>query len=212
MGKRTKRFLHCKKQYQADNHCKDCKEYDIVVLKGFANNLVIELGRTYNLLDYSIFEDSRICLEKINNSQFLMDVINYNGSNVAICTYESFIGLCSKFQSIEILNKKFCVLENNLFDLYQNPTNASIPDFDSKQFEEIESTSPIYSLFYSYCVHEEGVECLQYIDSCYYENQISKVCLVTPSQFVDSGIVSSQGDCMYISTKDGTLGSLLTEI
>lgn len=191
---------------------KDCKEYDIVVLKGFANNLVIELGRIYNLLDYSIFEDYRICLEKINNSQFLMDVINYNGSRVAICTYESFIGLCSKFQSIEILNKKFCVLENNLFDLYQNPTNASIPDFDSKQFEEIESTSPIYSLFYSYCVHENGVEHIQYIDSCFYENQITKIYLVPPLQFIDYGVIYSADNCIYISEQDGSLDSLLTEL
>ena len=187
---------------------KDCKEYDVVVLKGFANNLVIELRKTYNLLDYSIFEDYQICLDKINNSQFLMDVINYNGSKIAICTYESFLALCSKFQSIEILNKKFCVLENNLFELYPNPTGISIPDFDSKQFEEVEGTSPIYSLFYSYCIHVEGVEYIQYIDSCFYEHHIKRISLVEPIQFNDCGIVNTIGENLYISTQDGSLDIL----
>lgn len=191
---------------------KDCTGYDIVVLKGFANSLVVELGLIYNSLDSSIFEDDVINLEKINNNQFLLNVINYNDSAVAICTYESFISMCSKFQSLEILNKKICVLENNLFDLYQNPTNISIPDFDSKQFEDTETPTQLYSLFYSYCTHEGGLEYIQYIDTCFYENQVERIFLADPIQFKTYGIISSLEDCTYISTKDGSLDSLLHEM
>lgn len=191
---------------------KDCIGYDIVVLKGFANSLVLKLSEQYNLLDHSIFVNDLICLEKINNNQFLIDVMNYNDSTVAICSYESFISMCSKFQSLEILNKKFCVLENNLFELYPNPTGISIPDFDSKQFEEVEGTSPIYSLFYSYCIHVDGGEYIQYIDSCFYEHHIKRISLVEPILFNDCGIVNSIGDNMYISTQDGSLDILLKEL
>ena len=149
------------KQY-IDSYCGD---YDIIVLKGFSPSIISELGSYYSLLDSYIIEDDKISLDKINESQLMLSIIGNNDEKKAVCTCESLIKMCTQITGLDILQKKICVLENNFYKLYPNPTSTDIPDFDSEDFMDTEGQTNIYCAFYSYCICEKGEQRIQYIDN-----------------------------------------------
>lgn len=141
----------------------ECQDFDLIVLKGFSPNLIVELGKTFDLLDGYAIVDDKIVLENINETQLMLSIICHTSSVKALCTCESLIKMCTQITGLGILQKKICVLDNNMLELYPNPSNADIPDFDSESFMDTDNDSALYSLFYSFCICENGEQRVQYI-------------------------------------------------
>lgn len=193
---------------------RDCQEYDFIVLKGFSPILLWELRDEFVLLDDYIFEEGKIVLENINENRLMLSIISYNEGKKAICTCESFIKLCTQITGLDILGKKICVLENNLLELYPNPSNVDIPDFDSSEFENTDNDTALYSVFYSYCLSEDDEQRVQYIDnytdasnSC-----LTKKCLAEPFPYTIAGASYGSDKLQHISTKDGSLNAVMEEL
>ena len=142
---------------------------DLIVLKGFSPDIILQLNDNFIILDKYILEGDKINLTKISDTNFLKDLMNLKGR--AVCTNESFIMFCNCVSRLDIIPKKIAILENNLLTLYPNPTSEDIPDFDSKDFENCDHETPLYSAFYSLCSHEDGVQWVQYIDNYSLENK-----------------------------------------
>ena len=191
----------------------DCRGYDIVVLKGFSPSLIEGLGEQYPLLDDYVIKNGKIQLENINENRLMLSINLNTSDNLSLCTVESFIKLSTHFADLSIFRKKFCVLENNMFELYPNPTNTDIPDFDSSEFEDTENESSLFSAFYSFCVNEDDVQRVQYIDN--YSD--SKSCidimdLIPAKPFQPDCIISDIDNVKILSTKDGSLDAVLDDL
>lgn len=191
----------------------DCRDYDIVVLKGFYPGLIKELGNTFNLLDSYVIEQGRISLDKVNESRFMMSILNSNTSSIQICTCESLIKLSTSINGLDILQKKICVLENNMLELYPNPTDIDIPDFDSDAFMNTDGESSLYGIFYAYCICENGEQKVQYIDNYSMSNScISIKKLAEPISFNTLGITDANYKIDVLSTRDGSLDLVMRKL
>ena len=196
-----------------DKISNECQEYDIVVLKGFSPDLIEELGHYYSLLDDYVIENGKVILENINENRLMLSVISANSGKLSICTIESFIKLCTQITGLGVLQKKICVLDNNMLDLYPNPSNADIPDFDSADFEDTEGETSLYSAFYSFCINEDSVQRVQYIDNYSDSNScVDKVELISPEPFKPESLISDSHDVQILSTKDGSLYRVLESL
>jgi superfamily II DNA helicase RecQ len=141
--------------------------------------------------------------------------------NTSILTYESFLELTSTVRNLSILQKKICILENNLLTRFENPSNAEIPDFDSEKFQEQEQKGEVYSKYYSYCIHENGKQYIQYIKH-YVDNEddIRKEVLIPPVALVVSTSLTSyqplkaqvERTLETLSSQDGSVNKLLEDI
>lgn len=184
----------------------ECQIHDIIVLKGFSPALISELGREYHLLDDYVIEDGKIILENINENRLMISILSSDSTKKSICSIESFIKMCTHITGLSVLNKNICVLDNNMLELNPNPSNADIPDFDSKDFEDTEGETTLFSAFYSFCINEEGLQRVQYIDNYSDSNTCVEIKdLIPPVPFVPDGTISDRDDVQILSTKDGSL-------
>lgn len=191
----------------------ECQEYDIVVLKGFSPDLIEGLGQYYPLLDDYVIENGKIILENINENRLMLSVLSASSSDLSICTIESFIKLCTQITGLGVLQKKICVLDNNMLDLYPNPSNADIPDFDSADFEDTDNETSLYSAFYSFCINEDQVQWVQYIDNYSDSNSCVDVkSLISPVPFRPDSLINDSQDVQILSTKDGSLFKVLESL
>lgn len=184
----------------------ECQYYDLVVLKGFSPTILNELANDFSMLDDYILENEKIVLENINESRFMLSVLSYSASKKAICSCESLIKMCTQIAGLDILQKNICVLENNMLELYPNPTTIDIPDFDSDDFMDTDGETALYSAFYSFCINENDVQRVQYIDNYSMSNTCVTIKkLAEPLPYELSGILHSSSDINIISTRDGSL-------
>ena len=192
----------------------NCQEYDLIVLKGFSPTLIFELSEHFDLIDDYCINDGKIILEQINESRLMLSIISHNNEQKAICTCESFIKLCTQITGLDILGKKICIFDNNLLDLYPNPSNAEIPDFDSNDFEDTDNNTALYSAFYAYCISDDGNQRVQYIDnySCSENSCLDIKHLAEPFPYTISGTASESDNLKLISTKDGSLSTIMEEL
>lgn len=191
----------------------DCRGYDIIVLKGFSPDLIEGLGKSYPLLDDYVIDKGKIQLENINENRLMLSFLTADSSHLSICTVESFIKMCTQITGLSVLNKKICVLDNNMLELYPNPTYTDIPDFDSSDFEEIEKENSLYSAFYSFCINEDNVQHVQYIDNYSDSNDCVDVkTLITPTSFTPDKTITDSQDVQVLSTKDGSLYNVLESL
>lgn len=191
----------------------ECQDYDIVVLKGFSPDLIEGLGSYYSLLDDYVIEDGKIVLENVNENRLMISILSSGSDKLAICTIESFIKLCTQITGLSVLQKKICVLDNNMLDLYPNPSNADIPDFDSADFEDTDSESNLYSVFYSFGINEDSCQKVQYIDNYSDSNSCVDVkYLISPITFTPESLISDSQDVQILSTKDGSLYKVLESL
>lgn len=186
----------------------NCANFDIIVLKGFEPRHIVELGSEFLLLDNYAIEENKIQLEKIDVNKFLLSSLQL--TQKAVCTCESFIDMCTKY-NLDSFPKKICVLENNFFELYPNPTNINIPDFDSDEFMDMESSS-LYSLFYSYCICENGKQLVQYIDNYSMFSCITVKNIVESHRLHFEGNATNLDGLKFISKKDNSLNIVLSEL
>ena len=136
---------------------------NVIVLKGFAIKDVLKLANDLPLLDSYILEDTRIDLSKLQPLQLLQELMK-NRKGPCIMTYESFLDLTLMMRDLSAFGKTFYILKNNLLQRYENPTTESIPDFDSSDFQNNFSTNPNFSKYYSYCIHIDNNQYVQYIE------------------------------------------------
>lgn len=191
----------------------ECQDFDIIVLKGFSPSLICELGKELSLLDDYVIKNGKIDLGKINENRLMLSFISYNSTKKAICTCESLIKMCTQITGLDILQKKICVLDNNLFELYPNPTSIDIPDFDSEDFMDVENESALYSAFYSFCICDNGIQKVQYIDNYSMSNScvtIKKIAEPYPNTISDT--VHNSNDLKLVSTKDNSLNTVMEEL
>lgn len=193
-----------------DNDCRDC---NVIVLKGFSPELVEGLGKYYAFLDDYVIENGKIHLENINENRLMLSILSSDNTNISICTVESFIKLSTQITGLGVLNKKICVLDNNMLELYPNPTNTDIPDFDSVDFEDTDSETSLYSAFYSFCINEDGIQRVQYIDNYSNSNScVDIIELIPPVSFKPDSLISDTRGIQILSTKDGTLNDMLESL
>ncbi len=193
----------------------ECQNYDIVVLKGFSPDLIEGLEQSYSLLDGYVIENGKIILENINENKLMLSILSVNSDKPSICTIESFIKLCTQITGLDVLKKKICVFVNNMLDLYPNPTNTDIPDFDSVDFEDTDNETSLYSVFYSFCVNENQVQRVQYIDNYSYSDSNSCIDvknLIPPVPFRPENIINDSQDVKILSAKDGSLYNVLNSL
>ena len=196
-----------------DKISNECQEYDIVVLKGFSPDLIEGLGHYYSLLDDYVIENGKIILENINENRLMLSVLSAVSGKLSICTIESFIKLCTQITGLGVLQKKICVLDNNMLDLYPNPSNADIPDFDSADFEDTDGESTLYSVFYSFGINDGLKQKVQYIDNYSDSNSCVDVkYLIDPVTFTPESLISDSQDVQILSTKDGSLYNVLESL
>lgn len=191
----------------------ECSDYDIIVMKGFSPDLIEKLGENFCLLDDYVIKDGKIALEQINENKLMLAILSYNQDNKALCTCESFVKMCTQIAGLDILRKKICVLDNNMLDLYPNPSNADIPDFDSDDFQNTDDDTALYSTFYSYCICEDGNQYVQYIDNFSTSNNCVTIkALAEPKPYKISGTIDESQDIKLLSTKDGSLKRELQKV
>lgn len=193
--------------------CSECQDYDIIVLKGFSPSLIEGLGKEFPLLDDYVIEKGKIMLENINENRLMLSILSSSSSKQSICTIESFVKLCTQITGLGVLQKKICVLENNMLELYPNPTDTDIPDFDSADFEDTESETALYSAFYSFCINEDDIQRVQYIDNYSDSNTCVDVKkLISPLPFRPDNLISDSTDVQILSAKDGSLDKVLERL
>ena len=192
---------------------KECHDYDIVILKGFSPELITGIGNYFKLLDDYIIENGKIILENINENRLMMSILTSEQSVLSVCTIESFIKLCTQITGLGVLNKKICVLDNNMLELYPNPTTADIPDFDSADFEDTEGEASLYSAIYSFCINENNVQKVQYIDNYTESNSCVDIKYLIPSKsFILDGLIDESRNVQILSTKDGSLYNVMESL
>lgn len=188
----------------------ECQQYDLVVLKGFSPTILNELANDFSMLDDYILENGKIVLENINESRFMLSLLSYNGQRKAICSCESLIKMCTQIAGLDILQKKICMFENNMLELYPNPTTTDIPDFDSDDFMDTDGETALYCAFYSFCINEDGMQRVQYIDNYSMSNTCVTIKkLAEPLPYELSGTIHSSSDINILSTRDGSLNAAM---
>lgn len=154
----------------------------ILVLQGFDTSILRLLKD--ELLDKNILDqDGRINLELINPNEIMMEILNVKAP--CMMTIESMIALNSSFSSLDILGKQFCLLKNNLLNMYDNTTTCDIPDFESEAFQQVDDNE-IFCNYFSYCVHVGDRQRISYI-----EPNFSLSTCVRKINFIESESVAS---------------------
>lgn len=190
---------------------------DIVVLKGFSvadvqSNLDFPL-----LLTNILTPDNKINLESINSNEILRTILELptNQGKPTLMLYEPFLLFVSNFSNLKILNKTFCILDNNLLNCYENPTTSDIPDFDSEEFQSIDNENQIYAPYYSFCEHIDGRQFVQYNEPV----DLSSVHSIEVVPFIPSDNFqfekineSTRNDLPFLASSDGSLDKALRTI
>lgn len=191
----------------------ECQQYDLVVMKGFSPVILNELANDFSMLDDYIIENDRIVLENINENRFMLSLLGYNAPRKAICSCESLIKMCTQIAGLDILQKKICVFENNMYELYPNPTATDMPDFDSNDFMDTDGETALYCAFYSFCVNEDGMQRVQYIDNYSMSNTCVTIKkLAEPLPYEISGAIHSTSETNILSTGNGSLNAAMEHL
>ena len=54
----------------------ECRDYDIIVLKGFSPDLIEGMGDYYSLLDDYVIENGKVILENINENRLMLSILS----------------------------------------------------------------------------------------------------------------------------------------
>ena len=143
---------------------------DVIILKGFPSKVILQVAEqtACHVYDDYIYTDRGLDLSLALKcaGQIMSNLYQANGV-AGIISYESFIAFAASFNNLDILGKKFIIVENNILLRFENPSTESIPDFDSRDFQDEQSSNASYTLFYSFCQHLNGKEYVQYNDQVF---------------------------------------------
>jgi RecQ family ATP-dependent DNA helicase len=140
-----------------------------IVLKGLPNKLLSELRQNYKFVDIIEFDHTmNLNLQLIKNSW--LETLNQINNNIqGFLLFESFLFLTRNI-NIDILHKKFIIIENNVFDLYPNQSNEKPTDYESsitKNFTIDDNSN--FSDFYSESYSISDNFYIRYIDGLFDE-------------------------------------------
>lgn len=140
------------------------ENYNICVLKGFSPDNILHLQQNgYEFLDNNYIENGYININIIDFMSLLLNISQVQNDRMYLMTYESLLALYSNVRNLASLNKRICILSNNLFSQYINPTAVEIPDFESNDFMDSDDNNS-YCLYYSNCSKENDRIYVEYID------------------------------------------------
>ena len=159
--------------------------YDAFVLKGFDNQSLKELTKTYShpLGELPLNKDEQLDLKLISESftGLFAGLSKATPSQPCILDFESFIQL-GKNLNLDQIGKKFLVVENNLLDEYPNQSSETAEDFERlmNREEEIPETQLFHQYYSNASEYEEGL-LVQYMDGLVEDfSSVSKVKLFQP--------------------------------
>lgn len=146
----------------------DNTELNVVILKGFSITTYHRIKTELNYIEPDrIFDnDGKIILKELNDTLFpiIGSLSQMKGDNINLMLFESFL-LVSKNLNIETLKLKFKIIYNNVVDVYENPTNEQIQDFERLIDKNLPlPDNDLVSLFYSSCSTIENKQYIEYVD------------------------------------------------
>ena len=156
---------------------KETGTFDVLVLKGFNNNILKEVAQSIpHALDKLPLDTKDLLdLGKIQKCQneIISGVGKATKKKTRLLDFESFIQIAGN-SDIDELGKQFLVIENNLLEDYPNQSNCSAEDFEDSIHadKEIPDDSPFYK-FYSNATLYKGLTLVQYIDG--FEDEFENV-------------------------------------
>lgn len=151
-----------------------CDKYDVVILKGFNVKDVLKLESHYEILDKDYFIDGKIAIDKMTQRNLTKKLMLCEGK--CVMTFDTLVFLSFLYKNLDEFELSFCILENNLIGRYENPSNVTIPDFDSSEFQNSEEGNEKYCNFYSFCEQKNGKQYVRYILPDF-EHPVEKKCL-----------------------------------
>lgn len=159
---------------------------DVIILKGFPSRVIKQVAEQTicRLYDDYVYTDKGIDLSiALNCAGQIMACLYQTNDTAGLISYESFIAFAASFNNLDILGKKFVIVENNILLRFENPSTENIPDFDSSDFQNEQPQNEIFTLFYSFCQHKNGKEYIQYNDQVFENSHcIQTIPLVKPGR------------------------------
>lgn len=144
------------------------QQFDVLVLKGFANHDLIEQEKKYPHPTGQLPFDKKgfIDLSEIQKS-FTKIILGLSKTSVdkpQLMDFESFIQLARNV-NLDELDKQFLVIENNLLNEYPNQSNCAAEDFENLIYagKEIPEDSTFHK-FYANATSFDKTILVQYID------------------------------------------------
>jgi superfamily II DNA/RNA helicase len=142
--------------------------FDVLVLKGFSNNVLQEVAATcpHALGELPLDAKGLLDLGRIQKSQksLLTALTKAPATTKLLLDFESFMQIASH-SDVSETGKRFLVIENNLLEEYPNQSNFTADDFEDAIHadKEIPDDSPFYN-FYSNAIFYKDQTLVQYID------------------------------------------------
>ena len=146
----------------------DKEQVNVIVLKGFSVDTYKDLKSTYAYIEPdNIFDkNDRLILQELNNSLFSIigTLSQIKKGTLKIMLFESFL-LVSKNLNLDTLKYNFHIIYNNVVDLYENPTNETIQDYEKLIDKNLAlPDNDLISMFYSSCSTFGEKQYVEYVD------------------------------------------------
>ncbi len=142
--------------------------YDILVLKGFNNDVLKEVEKALPHLSGKLPFDEKGLLDLLQIQRCFKEISkaidNLKTGEIRLLDFESFIQI-SLNTDLKETNKRFLIIVNNLLEEYPNQSNCNAEDFEELIFadKDIPDDSPFYK-FYSNATIFQNQTLIQYID------------------------------------------------
>jgi superfamily II DNA/RNA helicase len=146
----------------------DNSDINVVVLKGFSMVTYHSLMPEFNRLEPdTIFDkEGKIILKALNETLFpiIGSLSQIKGSKIGLMLFESFL-LVSKNLNLDTLKLNFNIIYNNVVELYENPTNEQIQDYENLIDKNLAlPDNDLVSVFYSSCSTIGIKQYIEYVD------------------------------------------------
>jgi ATP-dependent DNA helicase RecQ len=144
-------------------------KFDVLVLKGFSNELLLEIEKSYpHPIGLPLNTNSKLDLDLISGS-FTKLLIGVSGAqSKQMMDFESFFQL-GKNVNLDELGKRFLILENNLLSEYPNQSNETSEDYEDLLHEGKEIPEGNFTNFYAKATSFGEIVLIQYIDGLFDE-------------------------------------------
>lgn len=143
-------------------------DLNVIVLKGFSMKAYHSVKNDFNRIENDKFFDDKgqLILDELNNSLFpiIGSLSQIKTDEKYLMLFESFV-LISKNLNLESLKVRFSIIYNNIVDIYENPTNEQIQDYESLIDKNLPlPDNNLLSTFYSSCSTVSNKQYVEYID------------------------------------------------
>lgn len=143
---------------------------NVFVYKGFPISLYQEITNKYKPLTKIdiIDKDGKISLDAIvqNKKAYTNALLVVDESKNHSLLYEEFLGF-TKYVSPSLADIRFVIITNNLYKLYPNQSNHTVPDLETiiDSNKPVSNDNEMYDRFYSNSVLIDHKHYVQYLDA-----------------------------------------------